>query len=617
MDHGPVRSSETPDLIGAGPAATLAGLLAERVRRSPDAVAYREFDRDSSAWRDRSWRWVARQVARVESALGLSPLQPGDRVAIALPNGTNWVAIDLAAASRGLVVVPLYLRDSPDNQAFLLGHAGARLLVIDSVQRWQALSPLRHRFPELRQVWVDDAVAQDGEASSRPQVQALARVLPTEPEIAVPVAPDPDRLATIIYTSGTTGRAKGVMLTHRALLLNAEAVSRVIPPRPTDLFLSCLPLAHAFERTVGYYLPMMAGATVAFARSIETLAEDFRAIRPTAFLGVPRLYERAYAEIRARAGRNAVARCVLALAVAAGWQRFETQQGRRRRPSAWARLAWPAIDRRVAGPVREAFGGRVRCAVSGGAALADEVGRFFIAMGVPIVEGYGLTEAAPVVAANSLADNLPGSVGRPLPGVEAQATAEGELIVHTPSLMKGYWNDPAQTAQAIDQSGWLHTDDIVAFRDGRIFMQGRVKDVLVLATGEKTAPGLIEASITRDPLFRQALVVGERRPYVAAIVVLDRDRWHVIAARENVAADRPDLAPAAALLLRRIAARLGGFPSHAQVRAVHATFDAWTTENGLLTPTLKIKRDRLEQRYAAEIDRLYAGHALFDRPRRV
>ncbi|MCK6452590.1 MAG: AMP-binding protein [Alphaproteobacteria bacterium] len=607
MDHGPVPSSQLCDLIGAGLAGTLANLLAERARRSSDAVAYREYDPGASAWREHSWRMVARRVACVASVLARSHLAPGDRVAIALPNGTTWVAIDLAAASRGLVVVPLYLRDSPENQAFVLGHAGARLLVVDTVERWRALSPHRHLFPELRQVWVDAAVAAGDDAPS-PALRALADVVPSEPQATDPVAPDPNRLATIIYTSGTTGRAKGVMLTHRALLLNAEAVCRVIPPRTTDLFLSCLPLAHAFERTVGYYLPMMAGATVAYARSIETLAEDFRTVRPTAFLGVPRLYERAYAAIRARAGGGAVERAVLRLAVAAGWQIFETAQGRRRRPSAWARLAWPAIDRRVAGPVRQAFGGRVRCAVSGGAALDDEVARFFIAMGVPIVEGYGLTEAAPVIAANSLADNLPGSVGRPLPGIEARATAEGELIVRTPSLMTGYWNDPAQTALAVDAGGWLHTDDIVAIRDGRIFVRGRIKDVLVLATGEKTAPSLIEASITRDPLFRQAFVVGERRPYVAAVVVLDREQWQTIAARDNVAADRPDTDQAAALLLRRLAARLAGFPSHAQIRAVHATFDAWTTENGLLTPTLKIKRDRLERRYAAEIDRLYAGH---------
>lgn len=424
---------------------------------------------------------------------------------------------------------------------------------------------------------------------------------------AVVVAPE--QLATIIYTSGTTGRPKGVMLSHRALLLNAEAVSRTIAPTPDDVFLSCLPLAHAFERTVGHYLPMMAGSTVAYARSIEALADDFRIIRPTAFLGVPRLYERAYAAIQTRARRRAFGRVILRLAVTAGWQRFEAAQGRSRRSSWWTSFAWPVLDRLVGAPARGAFGGRIRCAVSGGAALPAEVARLFLALGVPVVEGYGLTEAGPVVAANSLVDNVPGSIGRPLPGVEVRITERGELVVRTPSAMSGYWRDAQRSAQSIDLDGWLHTDDIAEVEDGRLYLRGRFTDVLVLATGEKIAPGRIEHRLTRDLLFKQAFVLGDHRPYVAAVVVLDRDQWRQVVDKRRLPSDDPNGEVGRSLLLARIAACLDDQPRHAQIRAVHATFEAWTVESGQMTPTLKIKRDRLAQHFADDIGRLYAGHA--------
>jgi long-chain acyl-CoA synthetase len=516
----------------------------------------------------------------------------------------------MAAESLGLVVVPLYLRDSPDNQSFVLGHSGARLLVIDDLGRWQALAPRRHLFPGLEQVWIEHRQLPDANPRACPRVRTLSQAIPEQPDRVSLPKRDPNRLATIIYTSGTTGRPKGVMLTNRALLWNAEAVTRVVLPSSRDIFLSCLPLAHAFERVVGYYLPVMAGATVAYARSVDTLAEDFRAIRPTAFLGVPRLYERAHAAVQGRMS-HAVARRVLRMAADVGWQRFEAAQGRRPGPSLWARLSWPLLDRLAGHPVRAAFGGRVRCAVSGGAPLPVEVARLFNALGVPIVEGYGLTEAGPVVAANSLEDNLPGSIGRPLPGIAARSTDRGELLVRTPSVMAGYWQEPDLTAQVIDRDGWLHTDDIVEFVGGRMFLKGRFKEVVALATGEKFAPGLIENRITKDRLFRQALVVGEHRPFAAAIVVLDRERWMSVVAREGLALADPNAAPACGHLLGRIALALRGLPHHAQIRAVHATFEPWTVETGQLTPTLKAKRDRLEQQYRADIERLYADHARY------
>jgi long-chain acyl-CoA synthetase len=595
--------------IAADVAGTLRGLLAERVRRSPHAVAYREFDPALSAWRDHDWLSVARAVARLEAALCGAGLAEGDRVAIALPNGTRWVAFDMAAASRGLVVVPLYLRDSLDNQAFVLDHAGVRLLVIDSIARWEVLAAHGPRFAALDHVWLAQDPPDTMALPGRPAVRALSRTMPDSPQTPPPARGGPDRLATIIYTSGTTGRPKGVMLSDRALLANAEAVSRVVAPSQQDVFLSCLPLAHAFERVVGYYLPMMAGATVAYARSVDALVEDFRSIRPTAFLGVPRLYERAYAAIWTRARRSLLRRWLLAGAVEAGWQRFETRQGRRGAPAWPARLAWPLLDRLAGAPVRAAFGGRVRCAVSGGAALPVEVCRFFNALGVPVVEGYGLTEAGPVVAANGLEDNAPGTLGRPLPGVELRIADGGELLVRSPARMLGYWRDPQRTAQALDAGGWLHTGDIAEIAGGRVVLKGRTADVAALATGEKIAPAEIEARIARDPLFRQVFVVGEGRPFAVALVVLDRGQWAAAAAAGGIDPRDPNARTARALLLARIARALHGLPPFAQIRAVHARFDPWTIEAGQMTATLKLKRGRLAHDHAAAIERLYADHA--------
>jgi long-chain acyl-CoA synthetase len=596
--------------IGCDAAGTLPGLFRRRVLNSPDAVAYREYDRPTRTWRDHSWKSIDARVCPLMAAFARAGLKVGDRVAIALPNGTDWVVADLAALTLGLVVVPLYLHGSPADMAVALGHSEARLLVIDTAERWNAVASRMPASVPLQHVWVQDGNVAPEDGTVLPTPVAIVDVVRERSEATAPPLA-PDAVATIIYTSGTTGQPKGTILTHYALLWNAEAVSRVIFPRPDDVFLSCLPLAHSFERTVGYYLPMMAGSTVAYARSIEHLKADFLAIRPTAFLGVPRLYERIFAAINDRSRQIPLARRILDLAVGVGWSRFEAAQGRGTMPGGWRTVLWLLIGRAIATRVRAVFGGRLRAAVSGGAPLPTEVASFFLAMGVPVVEGYGLTEAAPVVAANDLRDTVAGSVGRALPGIQLRIAEGGELIVHTPAAMKGYWKDAAASAKAIDKNGWLHTGDIAEIRNGRVYIRGRLNDAVVLATGEKVAPGGIEEAIARDALFKQAFVVGEGRPYLCAVVVLDQSQWSALAARLGLAVDRPNDGRARELLLRRIGASLRDYPQYAQIRAVHATFDAWTAGNGLLTPTLKVRRDRLERKYRSEISQLYAGHAVF------
>jgi long-chain acyl-CoA synthetase len=482
--------------------------------------------------------------------------------------------------------------------------------LIDTAERWQELTSHASQFPGLQHIWLAEGAAPSSGSTAHPRVSMMAAVVPRHAGPFEVASADPKGAATIIYTSGTTGRPKGVVLSHFALLWNAEAGAMFVPPRADDLFLSVLPLAHAFERTIGYYLPMMGGSTVAYARSVQDLREDLRSIRPTALLAVPRLFERIHAAVLSRAEKSPLRHFLLDLTVSLGWRQFEARQGRGPALGAWAAMAWRLLDRLVAARVRAAFGGRLRVAVSGGATLPENVARFLIGLGIPVVEGYGLTEAGPVVTTSSLKDNLPGSVGRPLHGLEVKLAANGELLVRSPAVMSGYWKDEAATSRAIDQDGWLSTGDVAEIKDGRVFIRGRLKEIIVLSTGENVNPAMLERELEKDTLIKQAMVVGDNKPFVAAVLVLDEENWKALAVANNMDPSLPNAEPASAMIGNRVNERLKDMPRYAQVRAVHATLDPWTIDAGQLTPTLKIKRKALEAAFADDIRALYTGSRL-------
>lgn len=592
------------DMIAGYQAATLWELFRERVRRCPDAIAYRDYDYTKRVWRDHSWRKISERVDAFRAALASANVNPADRVAILLPNGIDWACLDIAAHGSGLVVVGLYPHDTVASNAYLLGHSDARLVLLDSEARWTALSLQRSEFPSLETVWISELERRSAPRAAGPLVRGLDDVLADTVEPPLPHDVKATDLATLIYTSGTTGRPKGVMLSHFALLWNARASATLIPPLRSDVFLSVLPLAHAFERTVGHYLPMMGGSTVAYGRSPQDLGEDLIAIRPTAMLGVPLLFERICASIRAKVSHHVLRRSLLQITSAVGWRRFAAQQGHRSQPA--LQLLWLLLKPLVASPVLAALGGRLRVAVSGGAPLDQSVARLLIGLGVPVVEGYGLTEAAPVVAANRLDENLPGSVGRPLDGVEVKLGPKDELLVRSPSAMMGYWKDNERTQRALDAAGWLSTGDIAEIRkDGRIVIRGRLTEMLVLSIGEKINPTIVESQLTRDPLFEQAMVVGDRRPFLSAVVVLNAKAWELFAAERGLDPGQPNRESSKIELLAKITSLLGALPRYAQIRALHLTLQPWTMEAGLLTPTLKIKRELVAPLFAKEIDDLY------------
>lgn len=595
----------TRDIIDAARAITLYGLFLERLARSPQAVAYVDYDRRSAAWTTFTWQRLAARVARWQDALAREGLAPGTRVALSLRNGVDWVAFDLAALGLGLVTVPLYTDDRPDSIAFILENAGAALVLVQDELRYRRLAEaLGHSHVE--RILVLDAGDDDSLSAADPRVRKVADWLPDTGELRQ-ATPEPDALATLVYTSGTTGRPKGVMLSHHNILSVVESGLQVVDVFTEDRFLSFLPLSHAFERSVGYYLPMAAGAQVVFARSVATLADDLRTQCPMVITAVPRIFERIHARLTARlAAASAFERRLFETTVRVGWSRFLHGQRRGR----WypGHLLWPLLDVLVARKVRARMGGCLRLVVSGGAALAPEVARVFIGLGVPVLQGYGMTETAPQLSVNRLHDNDPASVGLPLPGVQVRLGDDDELLVRGPGVTRGYWKNPEATA-ALLRDGWLHTGDQARLENGRIYIIGRIKDVLVLSNGEKVPPAEMELAISLDPLFEQVMVLGEGRPFLAAIIVLNEEQWPAFAAQHGRAADDPESLTDRDVwheVVHRVQRRLHDFPAWAKVRRVHLTRQPMTVDNGLLTPTLKVKRAAVLARYAQEVDAIYA-----------
>jgi long-chain acyl-CoA synthetase len=423
----------------------------------------------------------------------------------------------------------------------------------------------------------------------------------------------PEELATIVYTSGTTGRPKGVMLSHRNLVSNVQSGLRSIAVTAEDVLLSFLPLSHVLERTAGYYLPLAAGARLVFNRSIPDLADDFLSVRPTCLISVPRIFERVYIEIRHKLEQgSALSRQLFDVAVDIGWSRFRWRQG----VGKWGPrfLAWPLLDALVARKVRNIFGGRLRLVIVGGAPLPSPVARVFNALGVPLLQGYGLTETSPILCTNTIEQNRPETIGLPIHEVRLKLGEDGELLAMGPNIMMGYWrNDQATRDTIVD--GWFASGDQARVSpDGHLSITGRLKDILVMATGEKVPPADMESAIAEDALFDQSIVIGERMPYLSALVVLDRASWaRVTQGMDLSSADESALVRGEVeeLLLGRIRKRLHDFPGYARIRRVTATLEPWTISDDLITPTLKLKRTKIREKFRVDIDRMYEGHETF------
>lgn len=580
--------------------ATLDGVFRRRVATTPERVAYRHYDAAHDTWIETCWGEAGRAVARWQAALATLGLAPGERVALMLRNCPEWIHFDQAALGLGLVTVPLYTSDRAENIDWVLTDAGCRVLLIEGAEQWATLAAIRPTLDRL-----DALITLDAIADAPGYVHHAADWLPQAGGALAEGRTRAGALATLVYTSGTTGRPKGVMLSHRNILFDVAAGLKAVSVRTDDRMLSFLPLSHTLERTVGYYLPIVAGSEVAFARSIPQLADDLLTVRPTLLIAVPRIFERVHGRIRETlAAASPVKQKLFAHATDTGWQAFLHAQGRA--PWSPGLLAHPLLDHLVGAKIREKLGGRLRFAISGGAPLPAEISRFFIALGVNILQGYGLTETSPVISVNRLEDNVPSSVGPPLPGIEVRLGERDELLTRSPAVMLGYWHQPEATRAMIDADGWLHTGDLAHIGPrGHITLTGRIKEILVLSTGEKVPPADIEQALAACPFLEQAMVVGDGRPYLAVLVVPRADALAAEAARLGIT---PDGNAMRQHLLEQLRPCLRDFPGYAKLGGVALVHEPFSVENGLLTPTLKLRRGEILKRHQTEVDTLYAGH---------
>ncbi len=594
-----------PDIIPYDQAPTLAAAFRARIKKSSNKIAYTQFNDATAQWENTTWGEMGEHVAKWQAALQKEGLNPGDRIALMVRNCKEWVIFDQAALGLGLVVVPLYVNDRPENIGYLLQNAGVRLLLIENSEQWDELAEIHDQLAGLLRVL---SLKPIGNAILQPHLTDVEQWLPQEKCELLSLECKPDELATIVYTSGTTGRPKGVMLSHTNIIWNAQAALKCYDVYPEDCFLSFLPLSHTLERTIGYYLPMLAGSRVAYARSIPELGEDLLHIKPTLLISVPRIFERVYGKIMAKLENDPpILRKLFNLAVSIGWKRFEYEQKR----AAWSPdlLLWPLLNKLVASKVQAKLGGRLRFAVSGGAALSPNIAKLFIGLGIRIQQGYGLTETSPVITGNRLEDNIPASIGTLLPGVEAKIGEHDELLTRSPSVMMGYWDNREATEQVIDSDGWLHTGDKARIDEtGHLFITGRLKEIIILTTGEKVPPADMEMAIALDSLFEQVMVVGEGKPSLGALVSLEKEQFAALAGTLGLDPNDKETLKNKALLsvlLDRIQKQIRSFPGYAQIHHVAVVSDPWTVEDGLITPTLKIKRSVVLDRYAELVDSLY------------
>lgn len=590
---------------------TLPELLTHHLEQRPQIPVYMYYDNRVKQWQTLTVQETYERVMRWAHAFAALGLKKGERVAMLLPNSVDAICFDMAALMCALVPVPLHAIDTAGSSAFILRDSGARFLVTTKFNRWRDIGAAME-LPDLQTVVITEEGVETTVSDGR-TVTSVDHWLATGQGVELPPGPEPTDLAALVYTSGTTGKPKGVMLTHRALLANINGVLSSICPRVDEVWLSFLPLSHTLERIATYYLALGMGNLVAFNRNIGLLQEDMRVIRPTIMLSVPRVYEKIYSKIQDRlATQSPFVQKIFRWAVDVGWRRFCRKNGLPC-PSGFSALFDPLVagflDRKVGTGIRNIFGGRPYVYISGGAAFNPTVAKVFLALGVEILQGYGMTEASPVVCVNKLGSNNPQTVGIPLDNLETKLGPNDELMVRGPNVMVGYWMRPEDTRAVLTEDGWLKTGDQAdIYKSGHIRIKGRIKEIIVTSTGEKIPPGDLEQAIETDNLFDQVMAVGEDRPYIACLTVVNPEQFDKFVKElgkdpkdEGILMDK-EVRNAA---LRRIKALTRDFPNYGIPRNVRLLAEPWTIENGLLTPTLKLKRARIRERFHAEIDELY------------
>jgi len=588
--------------------ATLAQAFHQQAQRFADRVYLK--DKHDKLWRDHSWREIADAAARLRAGLIQLGIKPGDRIAILADNCPQWVIVDQAALGAGAIVVPLYTTSNVEEIGQILVNSGARVVATrgeDNVKKILALGPQLKDVESIIAIDPDAPSQARGRDGSSLPIRTLAAVSENAP--AGVFEGSSEDLATLIYTSGTSGPPKGVMLSHGNLIANCLGNIRALDLGEQDMTLSFLPMAHSFERTAGYYTVMMAGGSTAFAEGLGQIADNLRETQPTVVLTVPRLLEVVHERIvRTIAAAPAIRRRLFAAALAAGKRAaFFRHRGRPVPPH--LAVAMALFRRIVFARIRGVFGDRLRYLISGGAPLPAEIFEFLSAAEVPIVEGYGLTEASPVVSCNLHGRTRLGTVGPPLYNLKVKAADDGELLIHGPSVMKGYYKRDDETREAIDAEGWLHTGDIVAIdAEGFIAIKDRKKEIIVLSGGKNVSPANLEAKLTADAYISQACVVGNRRKHLAALIVPNFEMLSQYAKQKGLEGTPETLVeqtPIRSFYQQRVRDLNKSLSAIDTIVAFRVLARAFSQENGELTPTLKVRRRIVEQHYRDEIESMY------------
>jgi long-chain acyl-CoA synthetase len=594
---------------------SLAAMFCVQAKRYQDKVLYRYWR--EGQWRSLSWNEALRQSREIALGWVSLGISRGDRIALLSANRVEWHLIDWANLCIGALTVPVYASSSAAQAMHIIGHADPAVLVVESVERLKKLDFSRAFLNQLKTIVVIERATVASIEGLPAKVSSLETLRdqgrgyelrhPGVFEMLVDsIRPEDD--LTIIYTSGTTGAPKGVVTTHAHYLFMIRAVDAAVPSTDRDVTLHFLPTAHALGR-LEHFMAVAKGWTVGIARSIETIPNDLRSLRPTVIFSVPRIYENAYTRIRLRLGRARVwRRKIFDWGLAKRMEQIDApthEPVKKRRRG----LALAIADRLALAPVRASFGGRLRLAIAGGAPLAPEIGKFFHALGMVILEGYGLTETSTVSHVNRPENFRLGTVGQPLAGTECRIASDGEILLRGPHIFKAYFRDLIASQEAIDAAGWFHTGDVGA-ADGEGFLRvtDRKKDLIVSSGGKKVAPQRLENLVKEDSLISQAVIVGAGKPHLSALITLDRKRVLERAAEQGVdvdpdhLADQPWVQNQVRQIIQRTNKQLAPFEA---IRNFSVLDKDFTVDNEELTPTLKPRRQIIVERYKKLIEDLY------------
>ena len=591
--------------------ATAAATLAKAFEQQAEKYKERAFlrDRQEGKWHDNSWSDIAERSARLRGGLLNVGLAPGERVAILSDNSPQWVVVDLAVLGAGGVVVPLYTTSGIEETRHVIADSGATAVAVGSEQLAHKLRGIEADLPDLRTIIL---LHKGATAENHNGIKLITLDQATESDAVPAIEGRGDDLATLIYTSGTTGPPKGAMLSHRNILANCGSNLDALKLNDTDSTLSFLPVAHSFERTAGYYTVMLGGGTINYAEGLGQIAQNMLEVEPTVVLTVPRLLEVIYSRVmRTVESSPALRQRLFRLAIATGARASEYRHhGQALPPHIGAAMA--LFRRLVFQRIKAIFGSRLRYLISGGAPLPSEINRFLAAAEIPIVEGYGLTEAAPVVSCNLHGQTRIGSVGRALKDVEVKTAADGELLVRGPNIMKGYYRREEESREAVDGEGWLHTGDVAQIdTEGFIRITDRKKEIIVLSGGKNISPANLETRLVNDPYIAQACVVGDRRKHLAAILVPDFETLVEPLKDLQLGGKKPEElvqeAKLRAFFQKRIRELNRKLSDVEAIVDFHLTAIPFAQENGELTPTLKLRRRVVQEHYRPQLEAMYGG----------